>query len=504
MALAVVAAAPAEDITPEVPNSYAASMATRWSIADALMGGSEAMREMGEALLPQHVNEDSVTFQARLTRSFLLPAFAHAVGNLADIVFSDAMNWNDNLPADLTLLLNRIDREGRSIDGFAKQLLSLAIAKGEAYVIADEPPLAPVEEGRVVTLADRARQKVRPYLALISADNMLAYDDHPGSDDTKPEGGDRVCTYARWIEVFNRSVPGTFGEEHVQRVIEWRPGEWTRHEKVDDEKWVTTSGVLNVKRDGEFIVPIVRLRLGNVDSQRLLLPPLHGLAEKNVEHWQSASDQRAILTVSRFPMLGGSGVNPDALEAGETGIKVGPNATFFSTDPQSKFYYIETAGTAIAGGTADLERLEKDMAMLAYQPLMFQQSGVTATKDALGQNKANSSLASWALDTGRALDLAVALLSVWQNKDPPETLFKPNVEFGIETLDAVRVTALQAMRTSGDLSRGEFIKEMKAERVLSEEFDVEANEAALASEGPPTPKLPDLNAPKIVNEPPEE
>lgn len=501
MALTAIQLTPAkaeEDITPDLPNTYAAEMASRWQLADALMGGSEAMREAGDALLPQHTNESKVTYDARQSRSFLFPAFAQAVGNLTDIVFSEPLNWADNLPADLEESLSHIDAEGNSIDDFAKRVLSLAIAKGEVYVIADEPPLEAPVEGVAPTLADRARQKIRPYLAIIAADNMLAYE-------TETRSGVERPIYARWVETFNRQIAGGFSEEFVQRVIEWTPGVWTKYEKVDDAKWTSTTGPLNVKVGGLAILPIVRFRLGNVDSQKRLLPPLHGLAEKNVEHWQSASDQRAILTVSRFPMLGGSGINADALAPGAEGIAIGPNVTLFSSEPNAKFYYVEPTGASINAGTADLERLEKDMATLAFQPLMRQQSGVTATSDALGQNKANSSLAAWSMALGRALDNAVALLSVWLKREPVVTAFAPNVEFGIETLDPVRVKALQDMRTAGDLSRPAFIAEMKIERVLSEDFDVEANDEQLNSEGPPpatvvtnAPGPVDPNAPEII------
>lgn len=468
-------------LKPDTQSSYAQGMSVRWSLADALMGGSEAMRRMGKDLLPKHKNEDEVVYVARLNRSFLLPVFAQAVENLTDIVFSEALTHSDKLPADLLELLKDVDSEGNSIDAFAKLAFSQAMARGECYLIADEPPIVPTD-GKVITLADRNRQKVRPYLAVISADNMLAYE-------TVTKGGHTSAVYARWREVETRQGDD-FVETMVQRVIEWKPGVYRKFEKIGDGDWgAPEQGALNFMRDGQHALPIYRFRVGNVDSAGLLLPPLHGLAEKNVEHWQSSSDQRAILTVSRFPMLGGSGVNSEDLDKDDSGetagaLKVGPNVTLFSRSPDSKFYYVEPEGKAIEAGKADLERLEKDMAQLAYQPLMRQQAGVTATTDALGQNKANSSLSAWAAALGVALDAAVGFMSIWKGAVPPETAFKPTDEFGIEVIDSTRVTALQALRNSGDLSRGQLLKQMQRERVLDEEFDAEANQVELENEGP--------------------
>lgn len=490
--------APAPAANPLTKSTYAEAMTSRWALADALMGGSEAMRDMGEELLPQHNNESDDDYANRLTRSFLLPVFSQTVEQLADIVFSDHMTMAEKLPEDLKTFLKAVDAEGRDIEAFAKNVLQSALAKSEVYIIADEPPLAPAEDGKVVTLKDRKAQGVKPYLAVIAADNMLAFE-------VETRDGQQACTYARWSEMETRQADD-FTEETVTRVVEWRPGEWRKHEKAEgDESWVTTKGVLNFKRDGKPALPIVRYRLGKVDSMGRLQGPLQGLAEKNVEHWQSASDQRAILTVSRFPMLGGSGVDPNNLEDDGGDIEVGPNCTLFTRDPQGKFYYVETNGAAISAGKDDIENILKDMSQLAYQPLMRQAAGVTATKDALAESKSNSSLAAWALDLGGILDRAVALISLWKGQTPPETKFKPNTEFGIETIDQTRVTALTAMRAAGDISRPQYIGELQRARVLSEEFDAEANEAELESEGPEIPEplpLDDPNNPPDPNAPP--
>lgn len=469
-------------LKPDTPSAYSQGMASRWALADALMGGSEAMRRMGKELLPKHDNETDDVYTARIKRSFLLPVFAQAVENLTDMVFGQPLTYSDAVPADLVKMLRDVDADGNSIDAFAKLIFAQVMAKGEVYVIADEPPIVPAVEGKVITLADRKTQGVRPYLAIISADNMLAFE-------TVTRAGETAVTYARWRE-FETRQNDDFTETVVTRVVEWKPGQWRKFEKIDGGDWSAAEmGPLNFKRNGQPALPIARFRIGSVDSAGLLLPPLHGLAEKNVEHWQSSSDQRAILTVSRFPMLGGSGVNPDDLESDEGGktsggIKIGPNVTLFARDPQSEFYYVEPGGTAIAAGKDDLERLEKDMAQLAFQPLMRQQAGVTATSDALGQNKANCSLAAWAVMLGDVLDKAVAFLSMWQSKEAPETAFKANDEFGIEVIDGTRVTALQAMRAAGDLSRPQYLNQMKREGVLDDEFDAEANEAELEAEGP--------------------
>lgn len=472
-------------IEPDKPATYALAMSARWALADALMGGSEAMRDDADTYLPKHKNEDSDTYQARIQRSYLSPVFAHAVDNLTDTVFSNPLNWDKEASKELDLYLEEIDAEGNSIEQFAKQMFALAISKGEVYVFVDEPPLPMKEEGdtNVVTLADVRNAGNRPYAALISADNMLDYKE-------AKVGGRIYTTYARWKSYELRELEDDFGDYGVSIVNEWKLVDgkaiWKRFERIDGEsEWTEASGELNIKYNNKPILPISRYRIGSIDSFNRLLPPLHGLAEKNVEHFQSASDQRAILTISRFPMLGGSGVDNQSLAKDDDDfVKVGPGVTMFAKSPDAEFYYIEPEGKAIEAGVTDLDRLEKEMSILAYQPLMRQQAGVTATKDALGQNKANSSLESWAIMLGIALDKAIEFFSIWLNRAAPVTNFKPNTEFGIDQIDAVRVAALDKMRDRGDLSRAQYLRQMSNEKVLDEDFDEEANDVELDDEGP--------------------
>ena len=88
----------------------------------------------------------------------------------------------------------------------------------------------------------------------------------------------------------------------------------------------------------------------------LAKPPLLDLVNMNISHWQSQSDQTAVLTVARFPMLASSGMMD------EDEVVVGPNQWLATRDPAGRVYYVEHSGKAIASGRADLLDLEEKMA----------------------------------------------------------------------------------------------------------------------------------------------
>ena len=92
-------------------------------------------------------------------------------------------------------------------------------------------------------------------------------------------------------------------------------------------------------------------------------PPLMDLADLNITHWQSSSDQRNILHVARVPILFASGVAED-IE-----LVVGANAFMRASDPQARLEYVEHSGAAITSGKDDLKVLEFQMQAMGLQLL---------------------------------------------------------------------------------------------------------------------------------------
>jgi hypothetical protein len=94
-------------------------------------------------------------------------------------------------------------------------------------------------------------------------------------------------------------------------------------------------------------------------------PALQDLADLNVAHWQSQSDQRNILHVARVPILFGAGI-PDDVE-GQPGFKVSAGSFTRATDPAAKLMFVEHSGAAIGAGDADLKNLEFQMQAMGLQ-----------------------------------------------------------------------------------------------------------------------------------------
>src|SRR5690606_24069096 len=121
------------------------------------------------------------------------------------------------------------------------------------------------------------------------------------------------------IRVFDRTLPGVRRSRRDREgILREDPGStsWQLFEKSDSGEWIKIdSGVVSINR-----IPL-RTYYTRREGFMIGYPFLEGMAWKNLEHWQSASDQRHILHVARVPILFGSGLTEEDLKD-EDGNKV--------------------------------------------------------------------------------------------------------------------------------------------------------------------------------------
>ncbi len=441
---------------PARPSADHAAAAPRWAMARALMGGTSAMRAAGEAYLPRYEAEDPASYRTRLARAVLLPAFEEAVREIAGRVFARPVTLGEDVPPRLRAWLEDADLLGNALHGVAGRWFTEALITGIAWLQVDMPDAKTPEARR------------RPYLVPLAAEDVVA---------AYADGGDGAGD-GTWRLSHARVRHGTirrdgFGERRMDMVHVLEPGRhevWTR----SDSGWQCTAE----GRTGLNAVPLVPLRLGPPLGPFAARPPLEGLAHLNIAHWQSASDQRNILTLGRFAMLALSGPAPEGPE-GES-LAVGPKTFLQTPDPSARWYYVEPAGTAIAAGERDLERLEAQMDRLALEPLVSRPGTVTATAAAIASSRAHSAVQSWAQSLRDGLEQALLLMARWVG-EPQGGSVHVNTDFA-DPRASTDLDALEAARERGDLSRATLLGELKRRGVLSWSFDPDADARHLATE----------------------
>nr|WP_249808303.1 DUF4055 domain-containing protein [Bradyrhizobium sp. 177] len=195
-------------------------------------------------------------------------------------------------------------------------------------------------------------------------------------------------------------------------------------------------------------------------------PPLQDLADLNVAHWQSQSDQRNILTVARVPVLFGAGIEAEAV------LEIGASSMVRVSNPEAKLTYVEHTGAAIGAGDKDLQNLQFQMQACGLQ-LLVDNPGQTATGEMRDDVKENSSLAHMVAALQDALEQSLGFMAEYAalGADAGGSL-AVNTDFGI-TGRMGDVQYLTQAVIAGKIDDQTYIDELRRRGALSDAVDTE-------------------------------
>lgn len=457
------------------PSSAYLRMAPRWRMMDVLLGGTEAMRAAGTEFLPQYENESNKNYESRLKRATLLNMTEQTLDTLAGKPFRETIVLGEDVPTQVEELTEDIDMQGNNLQAFCRSWFREAWAKGFSHVLVEHPtPEAPTDdagEERPRTLADDRAEGLRPFWVHVKPECLIAAY-------SAVVLGKEVLTHVRILE---KSVERDGWEEvEVVRVRVLEPGSWQvwAPDEKGEEWHIESEGFTSLD-----YIPLVTFYAGKRTGLMECKPPLTDLAHLNVAHWQSSSDQRNVLTVSRFPILAASGV------AADQKVNIGPNNFLTTEAPEGKWYYVEHTGAAIKAGAEDLSSLEDQMASYGSEFLRKKPGDETATGRALDSAESSSYLASTVHDFQDCVEQAMQFTADWLSLETGGTV-TINADVDLSEADGSEMDTLLKMRAARDISRKTLLGEMQNRGVLSDDFDEEADAELLQEEGQNT--LPDM------------
>lgn len=420
------------------------------------MGGTRAMRAAGETFLPKESAETAVAYNNRLRRATLFNAFKKTIADMTGRVFSKPVLLEKDMNAELVTYAEDIDLTGRHINVFARDVFYDALQTGIGYILTDMPKAVQRTDGLTATRADEAEAGIRPYLVYIPLERLIGWK-------SETIGGAETLTQIRILECVTEP-DGEFLEKEVEQIRVIEPGNWETWRKSEtiSDTWVlhesgTVGGPKNIP-----LVPVYINRTGFMTGS----PPLEDLADLNVAHWQSQSDQRNILHVARVPILFGTGIDhEDALE-------IGASSMIRNSNPAATLQYVEHTGHAIGAGDRDLKNLEFQMQAMGLQ-LLVENPGQTATGEVRDDVKENSTLASMALGLQDALEQAFGFMAQFKGLDAIKGgSIVVNKDFGV-TGRMGDIQYLTQAVIAGKIDDQTYIEELKRRGALSDSVDSE-------------------------------
>lgn len=250
----------------------------------------------------------------------------------------------------------------------------------------------------------------------------------------------------------------------------WQPQDTGTGTDKRVEWMVTQSGVNTLGKIP--LVPFYALRTGFMQSR----PPLLDLAYMNVEHWQSASDQRSILHTARVPVL--AIITDDE----NFTIKIGgSNALRLPVGSDAK--WVETAGHAIAAGQTDLAALETRMYELGAELIMKSTGKTSATQAQILDGKSESKLGAMAQGLEDCINGALWMWAQWTGESEGGTV-EVYQDFGIDEITGTSETLLLQAAAAGKISDETLFAEFQRRGTINPDIKFKDEQARIEAQGP--------------------
>lgn len=424
-----------------------------WQLITDLLGGVQAMRDGKTLYLPKESKESQVNYETRLEHTFLFPGFADTISRVSSKPFVKPVSV-EGVPEKLQPVVDFPDAENNNLTTFARELFKDAIIYGVSHFFVDFS--ARGEENQ--TAFDEKLAGVRPVFKRICPTDLIDWD-----YEVAPGGNIRV-TYLKIHEYVY--VNG----ENMEQIREITPGQWVIYRKNDDKEFVEfESGTFTFPE--EFGLPMVSLYI-NKTGIMTAEPTFKHLAWLNLEHYQSASQQRNVLRFARTGLLVVTGASKEEVK---DGIVVGANMHFHSVNPDAKIYYAEHTGAAIQAGERDLQRLEEQMQMVGLMPFVTKHAAAeTATGKSIDEGRINTDIEAWVSLLDNALMKGFDFAAEWYKMELPED-FSVRVydDFSVGFGNSEEVKSLITMRQVGLISQDTFLREIKRRGILDDSVAVE-------------------------------
>lgn len=459
----------ADTTDPSTPSLAFAEMDEKYALIDALKGGRKTMVAARETYLPKDPGEKEEHYEARLRRSSFYNSYGKTVNFICAQPFTKQIVISEETDDLISGNSENVDLEGTSVTQFAKELLGSMIDYGKAHILIDH-----TKTGGTQTRREEKQGVVRPYMYKISPRDLFFWD-------SEVINGHRMLTEIRYYS--NDVVSdGQYGQKAVTRInqITLDPKLLRVYEKkkVDQgkEEWIVVDETPYTIDQ----IPLVTA-YANKEAYMIASPLLEDLAEMNLRHWISQSEQNNILHVARVPFLFGNG-----FEEKEISGKIGPQSVVTNTDPQSDLKYVEHTGQAISAGENDLESTEKKMEGLGAEPMTRRTNAVTATEVGVDTSKGESTMQSVVRSLEDGIERAFRVWGKYRSKPEIVVDIDVNREFGFFASDAKDKEFIISAYNSGLMTKKVAIEELKKRGLFDDKLDIDEMIELLEKENDPT------------------
>lgn len=438
--------------SPSVQYEY---MAEKWELPLDLMKGVKVMRD--KKYLPQEPAESKEAHKIRLERSSLFNVFKQTVKGSAGQALKNPIVAK-NVPDELKFLVDNATGDGQSMTEVAYDMIEHHLLYGKSHAIVDFPAW----EGEPMSYTEFKHSGFKPYINVIDPVNLIGWKyntriGYPKLDSIRIVETEFTEDPANQFYVGERKQVRVYYNDAVHV--------WLYNE--DDAQYV-------VEQQFDNTLGFVPLVTGYANKTGFMMaePPLESLAETNLTHFQSSSDQRSILHTARVGFILATGFGSTELE----NLEIGSNRVVTTTNENADMKYVEHGGEAINAGKDDLEALEQHMQVLGAAVITDKSSDrQTVGARQIDQAQAMSLLQLSIRSTARMLEDAFMIAGLWLGIDASEV--KVSIGDDMSLPNEPNPTAAWMAMKDGPITEEEWFNEGKRRGIIRSDVKFVANQS---------------------------
>lgn len=457
----------------------------KWKRVRDVVEGEDAIHAAGTAYLPKLKDQDQKSYDAMVKRTPFVNYSWRTMDGLHGMMFRkeptvEVAEGAKSLLEDATMC-------GVPFSVFAQEIALEVLTVGRVGVLVDHPPASTA--GRNV--AEAESNGFRPYMTMYFAENILNWKYR------------RVRN--RWVLAMvvlkEKADIGTNKFEHKTedryRVLELDEAGFYCYSvyKIDErgEDQLIEGPIYPVRNGAVFDVIPFKFFNRTTTQANCEDPPLIDLVNLNLKHYRVSADHEHGCHFTGLPTAWISGYQPAQDDDGKVTEKlyIGGEAAWVFPHPEAKADYLEFTGQGLGALEKNLDRKEKQMALIGARMLMDEQKGAQTFGEAqIKRTGENSILATIAQTISIGLTEVLKWFCEWGNF-AGDVNCELNRDFLPVPMDAPTLTALMAAWQGGAISYNTLFDLLQRADVIDAEVTQEDEEGRISETPPPAPAAPE-------------
>lgn len=463
-------------------HSQYAGMLSAWTRCRDVACGQDAVHARGEVYLPKLKDQTQDEYRAYVGRATFYNATYRTIDGLRGMVFRKAPKVTAS--SAVIDLCKDVTMTGQPLQVFLQNVTEESMMVGRVGVLVDYPNTDPQTVGRALTHADAAIMNIRPTMRIYQAEQIINWRTKHLNNKTVlqlvvlQEDADISVdefenkTEPRWrvLDLVPGATVGSF--KYRVRVFRW-------NDSTNTEEQIGNDVFPMMNRAPMDFIPFQFMGTDDIGPE-VDDPPLIDLINVNLSHYKASADYEHGCHFTGLPTPVVSGYTPAIADNGtKESLYIGSSKAWIFPDKDANATFLEFKGEGLGALERNLDRKEKQMAVLGARMLEEQKRGVeSAEAVALHRVGEQSMLANLAQTISLGMTQVLRWFSQWADSQE-DCLIELNRDFFPVPMSPLQLTALVAAWQTGGISKETLFDNLKQGEVIAADRTFEDEEAKI-------------------------